>query len=396
MLAFINQRLQHAPFGREPEAIIDQLRIARHQAVFQMRCFAVQRDAFHGAMRDIKDGAAWRFVAAAGLHADKAVFHQIQPANAVFLAEGVQAREQGSGRQAFAIDANRIAAFEFNGDIGRAVWRIHRADGALPDHFIRRVPGFFQDFAFAAAVQQIGINTEGRFATLILGDGDLVFFGEFDQARAAGQVPFAPGRDDLHIRLQRVIAEFKPHLVIALAGRAMRHRISAHGFGDFNLALGDQRARDGGAEQIHALIQRIGAEHGEDEIADEFFPEIINEDVLWLDAKQQRLVARRAQFLTLAKIGGEGDDFALIGGLQPFQDDAGIQPARIGEHDLLHIFDAHDLSLGKCRISGRYAPRPQPGQAGLAATAWLGENGFAFPGSIAWPAGRALSQRLQR
>ena len=186
-----------------------------------------------------------------------------------------------------------------------------------------------------------------------------MFLGEFDQARAAGQVPFAPGRDDLHIRLQRVIAQFKAHLVIALAGRAMRHRIGAHGFGDFNLALGDQWARDGSAEQIHALIQRIGAEHGEDEIADEFFPQIIHENVFWLDAKQQRLVARRAQFLTLAKIGGEGDDFALIGGLQPFQDDAGIQPARIGEHDLLHIFDAHDLSLENCNMEGRYAPHAQ-------------------------------------
>ena len=238
-------------------------------------------------------------------------------------------------------------------------------------------------------MQQIGIHAEGRFAALILRDRDLVFFGELDQARAAGQVPFAPGGDYLHIRLQRVVAQFKPHLVIALAGRAMRHRISAHGFGNFDLALGDQRAGDGSAQQIHPLIQRIGAEHGKDEIADEFFPQIIHEDVFRLDAKQQRLVARRAQFLTLAKISREGDDFAFITGLQPFQDDAGIQPAGIGEHDLLYIFNAHVLSLGECRMGGGYAPQAQPGQAGLAAAARHGENLFLFLGSSAWRAGRA-------
>ena len=218
-------------------------------------------------------------------------------------------------------------------------------------------------------MQQIGIHAEGRFAALVLGNGDLVFLGELNEARAACQVPFAPGRDHLHIGLQRVVAEFKAHLVIALAGCAVRHGIGTHGFSDFNLALGDQRARDGGTQQIHPFIQRIGAEHGEDEIADEFLTQVIHENIFRLDAQQQSLVARRAQFLTLAKIGGKGDDFAFIGGLQPFQDDAGIQPARIGEHDLLHIFDAHDLSLGKCKIGGRYAPHPQPGQAGLAGAA---------------------------
>ena len=154
----------------------------------------------------------------------------------------------------------------------------------------------------------------------------------------------------------------------------MRDGIGAHGFCDFNLALGDQRAGDGSAQQIHAFIQRIGAEHWEDEIADEFFAQIIHEDIFWLDAEQQSLVARRSKLLTLAEIGGEGDNLAFIGGLQPFQDDTGIQAAGIGEHDLLHIFDAHDLSLGKCKIGGRYARRAGPGQAlGM----WLGHWGLA-------------------
>ena len=51
--------------------------------------------------------------------------------------------------------------------------------------------------------------------------------------------------------------------------------------------------------------------------------------------------ARGFQFLTLAEVGGEGDHFALVGVLQPFQDDRGVQSAGIGEDgffDIRHNF----------------------------------------------------------
>ena len=117
----------------------------------------------------------------------------------------------------------------------------------------------------------------------------------------------------------------------------MGHRIGAGLFGDLDLLLRDQRPRDGGAEQIDAFIERVGAEHREDVIADEFLAQILDEDVLRLDAEQLRLLARGLELLALAEIGGEGDDLRAIFGLQPFQDDRRVQPARIGQHDFLHI-----------------------------------------------------------
>ncbi|MEA3032275.1 MAG: argininosuccinate synthase [Sphingomonadales bacterium] len=42
----------------------------------------------------------------------------------------------------------------------------------------------------------------------------------------------------------------------------------------------------------------------------------------------------RLELLALAEIGREGDHLAAIGGLQPFQDDRGVEPARISEHHL--------------------------------------------------------------
>ena len=106
--------------------------------------------------------------------------------------------------------------------------------------------------------------------------------------------------------------------------------------GDFDEMLGDQRPGDRGAEQIEPLIQRVGAEHREHEIAHEFLAHVADVDLL--DAEQLGLLARRLQLVALTEIGGEGDDFGAEFGLQPFEDDRGVEPARIGEHDLLHVF----------------------------------------------------------
>jgi hypothetical protein len=48
-------------------------------------------------------------------------------------------------------------------------------------------------------------------------------------------------------------------------------------FRDLDLPLGDQRPGDRGAKQIVAFVARIGAHHREDEIADEFLAQIVDD-----------------------------------------------------------------------------------------------------------------------
>ena len=115
----------------------------------------------------------------------------------------------------------------------------------------------------------------------------------------------------------------------------MRHGIGAGELGDLDLALGDQRPGDRGAEQIDALIERVRPEHREHEIAHEFLAQILDEDLL--DAEQFGLLAGRRKLLALAEIGGEGHHLAAVGFLQPFQDDRGVEPAGISEHHLLDV-----------------------------------------------------------
>src|SRR5205085_10404414 len=63
------------------------------------------------------------------------------------------------------------------------------------------------------------------FAALVLGHRYLVRFGIFDQAGAAGEIPFAPRRNHADIGRERIITELEADLVIALAGRAKADRV---------------------------------------------------------------------------------------------------------------------------------------------------------------------------
>jgi hypothetical protein len=49
------------------------------------------------------------------------------------------------------------------------------------------------------------------------------------------------GRDHLDVRVERIGRQFEAHLVVALAGRAMRNGIGAGFGGDLDQPLGDQR-----------------------------------------------------------------------------------------------------------------------------------------------------------
>jgi hypothetical protein len=118
------------------------------------------------------------------------------------------------------------------------------------------------------------------------------FSAKSSRASRRLEVPLAPGRDHGDVGLERIVAELEADLVVALAGGAVADRVGADLAGDLDLLLGDQRPGDRGAEQILALIDRVGAEHREDVVAHEFLAHVLDEDVLRLDAGSQGLLAR--------------------------------------------------------------------------------------------------------
>src|SRR5205823_5576606 len=97
---------------------------------------------------------------------------------------------------------------------------------------------------------------------------------------------------------------------------------------------------------------RVGAEHREDEVAHELLAQILDEDVLGAHAEHLGLGPSRRDLLALAQIGGEGHDLGVIFGLQPLEDDRGVEPARVSEH-YLHFLVRHYL----CSSIQSMAPR---------------------------------------
>ncbi len=81
-------------------------------------------------MRREKYRATGRLVDSPRLHADKAVLDQIEPADAVGAGELVEAGEQRRGREALAVDRDRIAALEVDLDVGRLIRRLLGRDAS--------------------------------------------------------------------------------------------------------------------------------------------------------------------------------------------------------------------------------------------------------------------------
>ena len=313
--------------------------------------FAVQGQRLDGAVRGQHDGAAGGFVAAPRLHAHVTVLDDVETADAVVAAQLVELAEDLGGAQAFAVDGDDVALLIGQGHVGGLVRRRFRADAPAPHVFLRFPPRIFQVAALVGDVQQVGVHGVRGFL-LLAGEvhRDLVVLAELHQLLAGVQVPLAPGRDHLDARGQRVGAQLEAHLIVALAGGAVGDGVGAGLGGDLHQALGDQRPGDGGAEQVLALVDGVGAEHREHIVAHELFAQVL--DVDFLHAHRLGLGAGRFHFLALTDISGEGDHFAVVGFLQPLDDHGGIQATGIGQHHLVDIRHAslQELAIRKARI----------------------------------------------
>ena len=308
-----------------------------------MHDFAVHADRLDGAVGFFEDGAARGFVDAPAFHADIAVFQQVDPADTVLAAEDIELGQQLGRRQALAVDRYGIPFFEFDFDIFGLVRSILGTDGELVHLFRGLGPGVFQDVPLEGDVQQVAIRAPGKF--LAGRHRDAVLFRIFFQGGAAFHGPLAPGSDDLDRRVEVVVGDLEANLVVALAGGAVGNGVGAFLGGDFHLRLGDQRPGDGGAEEVATFVNSIGAEHGEDEVAGEFFFKV--DDVTAAGAGFLGLCGNAVEFFTLAEVGGVGDHFAVVLFGQPFEDNGGVQAPGIGEDDFFDGgFLGHDCLLG--------------------------------------------------
>ena len=216
-------------------------------------------------MADVEDGAAGGFVDAAAFHADEAVFHHVDAADAVATAEAVEQLHDAEGGvegvtiplsggcdaegggelgEFGVLEADGVAFFEedfdvfgfvrgvFGGD-GEDVHVTHFGDGAIE-------PRVFQHAAFEADVEEVAVHRVGLLDGS--GDGDAFFFGVGNHFGAAGEL----GAEVFHAPRGHDF-EFEADLVVAFAGGAVGEGVAVFGAGDVDHAFGDDGAGDAGA-----------------------------------------------------------------------------------------------------------------------------------------------------
>ncbi len=320
-----------------------------------MQHFAIHRDLFHRLAALVKDGSARSFVYAAALYSDEAIFHEVRAPNAMFPPELVQGLHDLERAHFFSVHRDRVTAFESDLHVFRTGWRFLGCDGELEHALGWFRPRVFKDTAFVGNVQQVAIHRIGFLCRRF--NGNVVALAVIEHRLAPGELlavaRFAPRRNHADVGHERVGGNFKTDLVVAFARRAVRDGLRLVFPRDFDHALGDQGAGDGRAEEIAGFVHRAGAEHRENEVAREFLAEIVNVD--FGSAGLPCFFAQAAEFLFLAEVCREGDDFSFIGFLQPLQDDGRIQATGICEYNLheFHLFLSIKRDRNSCKADAR-------------------------------------------
>ena len=179
------------------------------------------------------------------------------------------------------------------------------------------------------------------------GDRDAVRLRVLDAVGARAQIPLAPRRDDAHARIDRHGGELEADLVVALAGRAVRDRVGAPVSRTTSIiAFAMIGSGDGRAEQVLTLVDRVRAEHREDEVAHELLAEVAarrieTAPVFFAFSRRPSSSSR------LTDVGAERDDLGAVRLLEPREDDGGVEASAVREDDLLGL-----LSPWRAPIAG--------------------------------------------
>jgi hypothetical protein len=231
-------RLQHLALRREPEAVIDQLRVARHQLVFQVHRAAVERDRFHRPVGGEQDRAARGLVDAARFHADEAVLDEIDAADAVVAAESFSLANSVAGLIALPFSATASPFSKLDLDLGRLVRRVHRVETVrIWTYSGASSHGSSSTLPSEEECSMLASTENGASPRLSFGTGIWWFCGEIDQVGARLERPVAPWRDHLDVRVERIGRQLEADLVVALAGGAMGNGVGAGFLGDLDQRL---------------------------------------------------------------------------------------------------------------------------------------------------------------
>ena len=173
-LRLVDQGLKHLPLGREPETVVHEGCIARHDLVAGAHGRAVHGQRLDGPVGGLQQRAAGSFVDAPGFHSDEPVLHQVKPADPVCPPQFVEPFEESGGGKARPVNRNWIAFLEVDVHVQGSIRSRFRCNRPLKHRLVRFAPRVLERLALVGGVQQVRIGGIGGLAGARVVDRDLV------------------------------------------------------------------------------------------------------------------------------------------------------------------------------------------------------------------------------
>ena len=152
----------------------------------------------------------------------------------------------------------------------------------------------------------------------------------------AGPDPVAERRDHLDSRVVRLEGELEAELVVPLAGAAVDDGLGADVERDLGDGLGDDRPRQRRDERVLALVERVRDDRAGALLVGEGVLAVDEEHVVGV--RRARAHDRLLEVELLANVDEDRDDLleAVPVLLQPREDAARVEPARVGDDGCTH------------------------------------------------------------
>ena len=283
-------------------------------------------------MREQDRQRAGALVDLAALDPDPPVFDHVDPAVAVLTDRTRHGSDKLGQRHRGPVERDRPALFEAQHELARVARGVLDAARECIDVFRRCDPGVFEDPAFDGASPEVLVDGVG--AALGHPDGDVVLARVLDRV-FAGEPPDADGRQHVEVRRKRAHRDLEPHLIVAFAGTTVRDRAGAVLAGGADEMTRDDRPRERRDQRVLALVERVRAQGGNDEVGRELLTGV-DDDGLDRAGRPRPLADDVPRVVdALADVDGERDDLGVPFLGDPPDRDRGIEATGVCEHDPL-------------------------------------------------------------
>ena len=233
----VHERRHGGPERREPEAVVDELRVAAGELGLRVGEIALADELLDPGVGGHQHGGGRRLVHLAALDPDEPVLDHVYAADAMRTRERPGPRDQVDEPHLLAVDGHRQPRLELDLDLLRRGKRALRGQREGERLVGRLEPRVLQRTGLDRAAPEVVVDRVGRAGldrhldAVLVGVGDLLL---------AGHPPVAHRREHRQVGRERGHGRLEPDLVVALARTAVGHRGRAVLTGDAYQPAADQ------------------------------------------------------------------------------------------------------------------------------------------------------------